>query len=203
MLELKFGRFSHVTAAFDFSFFAAVALLTLLSGNYALLGLAACLWHETGHLIAMKFRKIPVKRVVFYGAGIKIIPDKLISFTGFETGFWVLISGSAANFTAAAVLYNAENADIKLFAAINLVIGLFNLLPLWYLDGGKLLVLLIRRLCTFGTACLLERFFKWLNVFLIMAVLIIFSFAGKGNFTLYVTLCYLLVSSVCADCREM
>lgn len=200
MLELKLGR---VTAAFDFSFFAAVALLALLNGNYALLGLAACFWHEIGHLIAMKLRKIPVKRLVFYGAGIKIVPDKLISFTGFGTGFWVLISGSAANFTAAAALCSAENADIKLFAAINLVIGLFNLLPLWYLDGGKLLVLLIRRLCTFSTACLLERFFKWLNVFLIMAVLIIFSFAGKGNFTLYVTLCYLLVSAACGECREM
>lgn len=200
MLELKF---KGVTAAFDFSFFAAVALLTLLSGNYALLGLAACLWHETGHLIAMKLSKIPVKMVVFYGAGIKIVPDKLINFTGFWSSFTVLISGSAANFIAAVLLYMWGTPAAELFAAINLVIGLFNLLPLRYFDGGKLLVLMIRQLCAFSTACLLERFFKWLNVFLIMAVLIIFSFAGKGNFTLYATLCYLLVSSVCADHCEM
>lgn len=196
MLELNFRR---VTAAFDFSFFAAVALLTLLGGNYVLLGLAACLWHETGHLIAMRLCKIPVKRVVFYGAGIKIVPDKLINFTGFWASFLALISGSAANFTASAVLWSTPNADLKLFAAINLVIGLFNLLPLRHLDGGKLLLLLIRRLCTFSTACLMERFLGWLNVFLIMAVLIIFAFTGKGNFTLYATLCYLLVSSICAD----
>lgn len=198
MLEFKF---KNVTAAFDFSFFASAALLTLLSGNYALLGLAACLWHETGHLIAMKLCKIPLKKVVFYGAGIKIVPDKLINFTGFGSSFLTLISGSAANFAAAAALWGTPNADLKLFAAINLVIGLFNLLPLRYFDGGKLLLLLIRQLCAFSTACLLERFLGWLNVFLIMSVLIIFAFTGKGNFTLYATLCYLLVSSICADCR--
>ncbi|MDE6600118.1 MAG: M50 family metallopeptidase, partial [Oscillospiraceae bacterium] len=102
MFELRFRGF---TAAFDFSFFAAVTLLMLIEDNrYALLGLAACIWHELGHLAVMRFCGIPVKRLVFYGAGIKLTPDKLLDFTGFPKQFAVLIAGSAANFLAAVLL---------------------------------------------------------------------------------------------------
>lgn len=196
MFELNFKR---ISVAFDFSFFAAVALLSLLNGGYALLGLAACIWHELGHLLFMKLRGIPVKRMVFYGAGIKIIPDKLIDFTGFGTSFLILIGGSGANFTLASALWLINSPEARLFAAINALIGTFNLLPLQYLDGGKIILLFIRGLCSYSTACLLERFFKWCSVFLIMTVLIVFALLGKGNITLYVTLCYLLVTSICVD----
>lgn len=196
MFELNFSR---ISVAFDFSFFAAVALLTLLSGNFALLGLAACLWHEFGHLAFMKICGVSVKRMVFYGAGIKIVPDKLIDFTAFGASFLILIGGSGANLALAAVLHNAEIPEVRLFAAINGLIGAFNLLPLQYLDGGKLILLLIRRLCSYSAACLLERFFKWCGAFLILTVLIVFAVLGKGNITLYATLCYLLVSSICAE----
>lgn len=196
MFELNFRRISVV---FDFSFFAAVALLSLLSGGYALLGLIACIWHELGHLIFMKMRAIPVKKMVFYGAGIKIIPDKLIDFTGFGTSLLILIGGSGANFVLAGALWLVNSPELRLFAALNALIGTFNLLPLQYLDGGKIILLLIRRLCSYSSACLLERFFKWCSVFLIMTVLIVFALFGKGNVTLYVTLCYLLSMSICVD----
>ncbi|MBD5145077.1 MAG: hypothetical protein HDT21_04075 [Ruminococcus sp.] len=197
MFELRFRGF---TAAFDFSFFAAVTLLMLIGDNrYALLGLAACIWHELGHLAVMRFCGIPVKRLVFYGAGIKLIPDKLLDFTGFRKQFAVLTAGSAANFLAAVFLSASEDPTVRIFAAVNSVIGAFNLLPLQYLDGGKLIVLLIRSLCGFSLSCLLERYLKWLNIFLIAAVLVMFAVLGKGNFTLYITLCCLLVSAVSAD----
>ncbi len=198
MFELKFTR---ITVIFDFSFFAAVALLVLLNGNYALLGLFACIWHELGHLIFMKICGIPLKRMVFYGSGIKIIPDKLIDFTGFGASFLILIGGSGANFLLAAGLWFISVPEARLFAAINALIGAFNMLPLQYLDGGKIILLLIRKLCSYTAACLLERFFKWCNIFLIMTVLIAFAFLGKGNITLYVTLCYLLAMSICVDLK--
>lgn len=196
MFELNFKQ---VSVVFDFSFFAAIALLALLGGNYALFGLVACIWHELGHLVFMKLCGIPVKRMVFYGAGIKIAPDKLIDFTGFAASFLILIGGSGANFALAVGLWPVNSPETRLFAAINALIGTFNLLPLQYLDGGKIILLLIRKLCSYPAACLLERFFKWCNVFLILTVLIVFTFLGKGNITLYVTLCYLLAASICVD----
>ncbi len=193
MFEFKVGS---ITAAFDFSFFAAVTLTALLGGGYAAIGLGACIWHELGHLAVMTVLSIPVKKVFFYGAGIKIITDRQLEYAPFKTGFAVLIAGSAANFAAASVLYQSGDTNFKLFAAVNLVIGAFNLLPLQNLDGGKIIILLIRSVCGYSRACLLERYFKWVNVILIMTVLIVFAFLGKGNLTLYATLCYLLVSSM-------
>ncbi|MDE7278761.1 MAG: M50 family metallopeptidase, partial [Oscillospiraceae bacterium] len=65
MFEIRFKSF---TAAFDFSFFAAVTLLMLIGNNrYALLGLAACIWHELGHFAVMRICGISVKRLLFYG----------------------------------------------------------------------------------------------------------------------------------------
>ena len=78
MFELQFRK---ITVAFDFSFFASVSLLILLGSGYAVLGLAACLLHELGHLAVMKICSVPAKRVLFYGAGIKIVPDKEFCFT--------------------------------------------------------------------------------------------------------------------------
>ncbi len=173
----------------------------MLIGNnrYALFGLAACIWHELGHLAVMRICGISVKRLLFYGAGIKIVPDKQIDFTGFRSQLIVFLAGSAANFVAAGLLAASENSAVRIFAAVNSVIGAFNLLPLQYLDGGKIIVLMIRNFCGFSLSCQLERYLKWLNVFLIAAVLVTFSVLGKGNFTLYITLCCLLISTVSAD----
>ena len=193
MFELKFGNFS---AAFDFSFFASVTLLIVLGDQYAVLGLVACLLHESGHLIVMKICGISVRRILFYGAGIKIMPDKRFYFTDFGTEFAVLIAGSLANFSAVLLPVFFDTPEVKLFSVINGIIGVFNLLPLQYLDGGKLIIAVIRRYCDYTQACLLERYHKWLNIFLIISVMIAFAYAGKGNFTLFLTLCYLLASAV-------
>ena len=193
MFEISFRK---ISARFDFSFFATVTLLMLLSGTNAALGLAACLWHELGHLAVMGIKRVSVKKVLFYGAGIKIIPDKSFDYADFRTELAVLLAGSAANFSAAALLWLCDDLDIKLFAVINAVIGAFNLLPLQSLDGGKVIVSLIRNFCGYDRACQLECWFSRINILLIIAVLIAFAVPGKGNLTLYMTLCYLLLVSM-------
>ena len=189
-------RLKKLTVVFDFSFFATVSLLILLSSNYSVLGVAACLWHEAGHLIFMHINAVPAKKIIFYGAGIKIVPDKHISFTSFRSQFMILAAGSAANFAAAMLCSMGNSTEIYVFAVINAVIGVFNLLPLQHLDGGKIINLILYRVCNFQNACILERYFKWLNVILIIMVLIAFSVAGRGNITLYITLCYWLFSAI-------
>ncbi len=143
----------------------------------------------------MRICGIPVKRLVFYGAGIKLTADKQLDFTGFWVQLWVFLAGSAANFLAAVLLSFSENHAVRIFSAVNSIIGAFNLLPLGYLDGGKILTLFIRSFCGFALSCRLERYLKWLNIILIAVILIVFAALGKGNFTLYLTLCCLLVSA--------
>lgn len=194
MLELKF---KHFVLIFDFSFFAVVSLMLLFSNShYIIMCLLACLWHETGHLIAMLLLNIKIDKICFYGGGIRISPDKLFDFTSFRDRLVVLLAGSILNFATFMLLKNTQYDVWAFFAAINAVIGAFNMLPLQFLDGGKILVLIIRNLCSYQHTVMLERYLKWINIVLIITVILIFAIVGKGNVTLFVTLCCLLLSAL-------
>ena len=194
MLELKF---KHVVLIFDFSFFAVVSLMLLFSnGKYIIMCLLACLWHETGHLIAMLQTNVKVDKICIYGGGIRISPDKSFDFTPFRVRLCVLLAGSALNFVTFMMLKNSQYDAWAFFAAINAVIGAFNMLPLQFLDGGKILILIIRNLCSYQRAVILERYLKWMNIVLIITVILFFAVVGKGNVTLFVTLCCLLLSAL-------
>lgn len=194
MFELKFKR---ITLAFDFSFFAVMSLMMLFeSSKYIAIGFAVCLWHEFGHLLTMLFNNVKIHKICFYGAGIKIIPDKSFDFTNVKVKFIVLIAGSALNFITFALLKNSDSNILRIFAAVNAGVGAFNILPLHFLDGGRILIMIIYALCDYQKAVLLEQFVKWTNVILIIIVIIFFSFIGKGNITLFATLCCLLFSAL-------
>lgn len=194
MFELRFKR---VILTFDFSFFAVMSLMILFeSGECLAIGFVTCLWHELGHLVMMLLNNIKVNKICFYGGGIKILPDKLFDFTSSEQRFAVLVAGSILNFITFALLKNSNSSVLRVFAAVNAGIGAFNMLPLHFLDGGRILVLIIHALCDCQRAVMLEQFLKWINVMLIIIVIIFFSFIGKGNITLFVTLCCLLVSAL-------
>ena len=194
MFELRFKR---VIITFDFSSFAVMSLMMLFeSGKYLAIGFVACLWHELGHLVMMLLNNIKVSKICFYGGGIKISPDKLFDFTSFKQRFVVLVAGSTLNFITFALLKNSNDNVLRIFAAVNVTIGAFNMLPLHFLDGGKIFVMMIHALCDCQRAVLVERFVKWTNIILIIIVIIFFSLIGKVNITLCVTLCCLLFSAL-------
>ena len=147
-------------------------------------------------MIVLLLNKVKLNKVCFYGAGIKIIPDKLFDFTQIGVRVSVLLAGSVLNFITFILLKNSMFDILTFFAMTNAVIGAFNLLPLQSLDGGKILVMIIRKLCSYNNAIMAERYLKWLNIILIITVILIFSFVGKGNITLFFTLCCLLLSAV-------
>lgn len=194
MFELKI---KHISIVFDFSFFATMSILMLYGDNkYILLGFITCLWHELGHLAAMLINGINIKKIFFYGAGIKIIPDKSFAFTPIKAQFIVLSAGCVINFITFILFYSSSNTILRIFADLNAAIGAFNLLPLQFLDGGKIIILCIYKLCQFNNAVVMERYLKWLNVIWIIISLLFFLIIGKGNITLFVTLCYLLISTL-------
>lgn len=194
MFELKLKR---ITITFEFSFFAIMTLMLLLGNDiYVKIAFIVCLWHEAGHLSVMTLKHIKVERICFYGAGVKIQPDKTFDFASADTRVMVYLAGSTFNFITFILLKNSENDVLRIFAAVNAAIGAFNLLPLKFLDGGKIILVLIQNICSYQRAILLERFFKWSNLILIMIVLIIMTFVGKGNITLYATLCCLLFTEL-------
>ncbi|MCD7772400.1 MAG: hypothetical protein LUH23_10015 [Oscillospiraceae bacterium] len=89
-----------------------------------------CFVHELGHLLAMKLFGARVTAIRFYGGGIGISADT--EELGKPARLLIYLAGCLTNFAFALILRDP----------INLVIALFNLMPVSYFDGGMILQLM-------------------------------------------------------------
>lgn len=124
-----------------FSFLATVALLTLSETSVSVfMSLMSCFLHETGHLLSMFLFGVDVKKIILYGAGIKIIRG--YSLKEKKKEFIILISGCLMNIAMFLLFFFLKGDSFKTFAVINLVTAIFNILPIKSLDGGAILLIL-------------------------------------------------------------
>lgn len=135
-------RFKDTDFGVSFSFFAVTALIFLCTGSQTgriLISLMCCFFHELGHLFFMFLFGAKPQGITLYGGGIRITPgsDRLISKT---EDIVILLAGCAVNFLAAAVSYAFRGLDF--FCEVNILLGIFNLLPFKYFDGGRVLEML-------------------------------------------------------------
>ncbi len=92
------------------------------------------------------------------------------------------------NFALCIASYFAEG---KLFSAVNLVMGFFNLLPFGELDGAQLLRLWLTKHCSPQNA---ERCMKLICIAAAAAVAaILLKLNGKVGLTFVITCCYLIL----------
>jgi len=102
------------------------------------------LLHELGHSLVALHYKVPVRRItLFIFGGVSQITAEPPS-AGAE--FWVAIAGPAVSFTLALVFWALHTlvaghpallAVVKYLALLNFVLGTFNLIPGFPLDGGR------------------------------------------------------------------
>ncbi len=144
MIVLFSVKIRGVNIGVSFSFFAVTAIMLLYGG--ALCGeiftaLVCCVLHELGHLTFMALFSDKPESVVLYGGGIRIRPGsgRLLSSAA---DMLILLSGCAVNFLAAGIWYLISGFDF--FCAVNLLLGVFNLLPFKYFDGGRALEKLLK-----------------------------------------------------------
>lgn len=141
----------------------------------------------------MLITKQKVKRLVFYGAGIKIVPLKNCETEEFIYEILVLSAGCVVNFIVFLLLMCCE--FLSDFAAVNLAVGLFNSLPLFFLDGGKIIIQSFYRFLNFDKAVKLEKGLKNAGAVIVTVIAIVLYLIGVNNFTIYITLFFLMISS--------
>ncbi|MDO5150203.1 MAG: hypothetical protein ACI4KB_06005 [Oscillospiraceae bacterium] len=124
----------NTVVSVNIGFLAVIALITLNGGDYSGLSFAACMIHEAGHIAAVHLSGSGVKRISFGIKGISMYREEGMLISP-SADIMILISGPAANlFTALMVfLFSRETGY---FFIINIILGIFNLLPFSVLDGG-------------------------------------------------------------------
>lgn len=157
----------------------------------------ACALHEWGHYAAVRLTggRVESLRLTLAGGEMRLSNKRLLSY-GSE--LFAVLAGPAANLGAAALLpaLIKGSETVWLFSGLNLVIGLFNLLPAYPLDGGRALHLIILMLWTTEAA---EHITQTAAVLIEVPLL----FAGgaliwktKQNFTLLATGIWLLAGTL-------
>ncbi len=182
----------EIQISFLFSALFTALLLFDRTGLFTPL-LCSVVLHEAGHLFMMWALDRAPKRIRLIPAAVEITAPA--NMTLFEEAL-VAASGPAVNLILTLVFY--INAAVfasevsKTFAAVNLVLALFNLLPVTGLDGGTLLFcFLSRRLSLERTRTII----KCVNlVFAFAALLVAFytCLSARPNPTLWIMGFYLL-----------
>ncbi len=182
----------------SFLFWAMIAIMIVFDKTGLIVPtLLAVFFHETGHLLCMWAKGIPPKKIKLIPTSVQITAPTISSF---KNDIAVSICGPLANLVIFLTLYLNfyiyKNYSVLIFALINLIIALFNLLPLKGLDGGKILH------CLISLKSGSEKADKALSlVTLAFSLCVIFlavylSFNKIFNISLYIIAIYLLLISI-------
>ena len=141
-------KFKNIKITVSFTFFALIILLVIFNKNdFLYFTCFFAIIHELGHLFTLnKFGvKICELKISLFGANIKTESFKRISI---KKEIIVLLSGPLINLCFSAVLYLLnfiiKNVDFNNLISINLGLGIFNLLPFYNFDGGKIIEILLK-----------------------------------------------------------
>lgn len=179
----------------SFLFCAMLCLMLVIDRTGLILPtLFAVLAHETGHLLAMWAADCQPR-------SIKLIPTSVQITRGFspkkhgEAG--IAFCGPAANlvlFGALMANYSAfKNEQSLNFAALNLVIALFNLLPVSGLDGGTLLTIFIAKFTDIYKAESIVRIITVAFAFVAFLLGVYLWVSGTVNISVFIVALYLAV----------
>lgn len=120
--------------------------------------------HEIGHFIVAKTLKVEVDKIYLYPLG-GISKFFLPLNSSFTKEILILIAGPITQIIGATILIKLFPNDYEIILNYNRGILIFNLLPIYPLDGGKLIQLIISKLLPFKTSLKSSIIISYIMVF--------------------------------------
>ncbi len=194
---MRFRLFgTEIYVSFLFAALIAVMLATDRTG-LALPTLFSVFMHEMGHLFCMWASDTEPREIRLIPTSVQITSSIKGSY---KKDIAVAVCGPVVNIILFLILifnYAAFGIQTVLYyALLNLIIGLFNLLPVNGLDGGTILYSLLAKRMELNRACLIMRIVTALTGLLILAIGIILTLKGKFNVSVYIISVYLFITAI-------
>lgn len=178
--------FKSVHITFSFDFFFVIAISSLETDN-SFATLLFCIIHELSHLLFIKIFDASISFISFYGGGIKIKSDGVSELSALKKTV-IYLAGATSNLIMSLLFYLSGNYA---YFEINLFLACFNLLPCAYLDGGKILSLVVKN----EKVCKVISLFTFsLLLFLIFCSVVLFK--NEFNVSSLVTVAIILLSEL-------
>lgn len=175
----------------SFSFFAVLAVLFFIGDNFSVItALLCCFIHEFGHMIMMYKFSVPINEVTLYGGGIKLKIEQNRLYSK-KSEIYVLLAGAGINI----MCFFIFKGILTQFAYTSLILGLFNLLPYKYFDGGRVLKLIFED----SVSIAMNSAYKVIRTILVLitiCAIILMIYKGVTNFSLLITLIYIVISEI-------
>ncbi len=188
MLEFLFKEYK---IKLSFSFFAVLAVLFFIGDSFAVsTALLCCFMHEFGHMIMMHIFSIPISEIMLYGGGIKlkIETERLYSK---KSEICVLLAGAEVNI----ISFFIFKGFLTQLAYTSLILGLFNLLPFKYFDGGRVLKLIFED----SVSVYMNSAYKVIRSVLVLmtiCIIVLMLYKRIANISLILTLIYIVISEI-------
>lgn len=196
---MRFQLFG-IPVKISFFFFSLLGFLFFTSSNPILIvGIFFVLLHELGHVFAMAFLGDKIALFEIKPFGVAIVKGNTLGMT-FKKEVLVYFAGPLVNgvFAFTGYLLYRQNGVVLygICAAVNLLLFLFNLLPVSVLDGGQLLKLFLVKKRGIEAGEFRFQKISTLFCFLLLLVALLLVVTKKTNVTILVTAVYLLAANM-------
>lgn len=188
--------------------FLSLVTLTLIldkSGKF-IWCLFAMLIHELGHIFCMMSQHKKLRKMQFCLFDIKII-DSEGTLRSYKDDIFLMFAGSFANFLTALLFCIINCVLRKEFLNIciveNVLIGIFNLLPIDSLDGGQILLIFLKINLDEKKATSLGRIISIIFLLPVTIMGVCLLLKSRYNFSLFLVSIYLFVRFFLSDNKYM
>lgn len=178
-------------------FFAVVCMLLLLDSEGILRWcILAAILHECGHVVAMRLLRWPGCRIRLTGLGIRLLQTEKAAVSYWSEGV-AAAAGPAVNVGVGLLLVLIRGCIIQTvpegLIQAQFSLGLFNLLPVEPMDGGRILRAILHMYLSDGVAEQIADAVTFIVLFPLTAGLFVSLFRQRLNFSLLAAVLYLVI----------